>query len=73
MKQILKSCTVNVRVNKCHNADQVIFSEFVNVLDAVVNIFNVLGTSSPFEKMIHAKSSQLRKACKEMSTLGFLK
>ena len=49
------------------------FSEFVNVLDEVVNIFNVLGTSSPFEKMIHAKSSQLRKACKEMSTLGFLK
>ena len=50
-----------------------VFTEFVELLDEVLNIFNILGTSSPFEKMIHAKSNYLRKSCKEMSTLGFLK
>ena len=50
-----------------------IFLDFVDLLDEVLNIFNMLGTSTPLEKNINIKASYLRKACKEMSTLGFLK
>ena len=55
-----------------HTMSFFIFTEFVELLDEVLNIFNILGTSSPFEKMIHTKSSYLRKPCKEMATLGSL-
>jgi len=41
--------------------------EFIDRLDQVLEIFNVLEPVSSYEKMIQMKSAQLRKMCKEMS------
>ena len=42
-----------------------LFQNIVDLLDEFLNIFNMLGTSTPLEKNIHVKASYLRKACKD--------
>ena len=46
--------------------------DFARKLEEVINIFTVMGATSPFEKMIVAKSGQLKRICVEMSTLGLM-
>ena len=46
--------------------------DFARKLEEVINIFTVMGATSPFEKMIVAKSGQLKRICMEMSTLGLM-
>ena len=49
------------------------FPEYIDKLDDVINIFKMMGTVTAFEKLIFAKSTQLRRVCNEMTMLGIMK
>ena len=66
-----KNYKVKAKSNKQFSIYLYFCAEFINLLDEVLNIFNILGTSSRFEQMVHNKSSYLRKSCKEMLSTRF--
>ena len=73
-KKLVRRMSKNYKVSKKQRINLIylyVIAEFVALLDEVLNIFNILGTTSPFEQMVHKKSSYLRKSCKEMLAIRF--